>query len=39
MCKNLGDRDYPNQGAGVWVGAHVDPLVVFEDVVSELGYG
>ena len=24
---------------GVWVGAQVDPLVVFEDVVSELGWG
>ena len=25
--------------AGVWVGAQVDPLVVFVDVVSELGWG
>ena len=25
--------------AGVWVGAQVDPLVVFESVVSELGWG
>ena len=31
--------DYPNQAAGVWVGAQVDPLVVFVDVVSELGLG
>ena len=28
-----------NLGAGVWVGAQVDPLVVFVDVVSELGWG
>ena len=26
-------------GAGVWVGAQVDPLVVFVGVVSELGWG
>ena len=26
-------------GAGVWVGTQVDPLVVFVDVVSELGWG
>ena len=25
--------------AGVWVGAQVDPLVVFVGVVSELGWG
>ena len=30
---------YPNWGAGVWVGAQVDPLVVFVRVVSELGWG
>ena len=28
-----------NWGAGVWVGAQVDPLVVFVGVVSELGWG
>ena len=26
-------------GAGVWVGAQVDPLAVFVGVVSELGWG
>ena len=26
-------------GAGVWVGAQVDPLVIFVGVVSELGWG
>ena len=31
--------DNPNWGAGVWVGAQVDPLVVFVGVVSELGWG
>ena len=31
--------EFPNQGAGVWVGAQVDPLVVFVGVVSELGWG
>ncbi len=30
--------EYPNCGAGVWVGAQVDPLVVFVGVVSELGW-
>jgi len=28
-----------NMGAGVWVGAQVDPLFVFVRVVSELGWG
>jgi len=28
-----------NRGAGVWVGAQVDPLVVFVGVVSELVWG
>ena len=32
-------REYPNFGAGVWVGAQVDPLVIFVGVVSELGGG
>ena len=27
------------RGAGVWVCAQVDPLVVFVGVVSELGWG
>lgn len=27
------------QGHGVWVGAQVDPLVVFAGVVSELSWG
>ena len=31
--------EYPNQGAGVWVGAQVDPLAIFVGVVSELGWG
>ena len=31
--------DNPNLCAGVWVGAQVDPLVVFVRVVSELGWG
>ncbi len=31
--------EYPDWGAGVWVGAQVDPLVVFVGVVSELGRG
>ena len=31
--------EYLNQGAGVWVGAQVDPLVVFVGVVSELSWG
>ena len=31
--------EYPNWVAGVWVGAQVDPLVVFVGVVSELGWG
>ena len=31
--------EYPNQGAGVWVSAQVDPLVVFVGVVSELVWG
>ena len=26
-------------GAGVWVGAQVDPLLIFVGVVSELGWG
>ena len=30
---------YMNRGAGVWVGAHVDPLVVFVGVVSEPVWG
>jgi len=29
----------PNCGAGVWVGAQVDPLAVLVGVVSELGWG
>ena len=29
----------PNWGAGVWVGAQVDPLVIIVGVVSELGWG
>ena len=33
------DAEYSSWGAGVWVGAQVDPLVVFVDVVSELGWG
>jgi len=28
-----------HSGAWVWVGAQVDPLVVFVGVVSELGWG
>ena len=28
-----------SRGAGVWVGAQVDSLVVFVGVVSELGWG
>ena len=31
--------EYPNFGAGAWVGAQVDPLVIFVGVVSELGWG
>ena len=30
---------YPNWGAGVWVGAQVDPLVIFVGVVIELVFG
>jgi len=29
----------PKPGRGVWVGAQVDPLVVFVFVISELGWG
>ena len=32
-------HECPNWRAGFWVGAQVDPLVVFVDVVSELGWG
>ena len=31
--------EYTHSCAGVWVGAQVDPLVVFVGVVSELGWG
>ena len=31
--------EYPNLCAGVWVGAQVDPLLVFVGAVSELGWG
>ena len=31
--------EYPNLGAGVWVGAQVDPMVGFVSVVGELGWG
>ncbi len=39
ILKLLVNLERLNLGAGVWVGAQVDPLLVFEDVVSELGYG
>ncbi len=37
--KHFASYKYPNWGVGVWVGAQVDPLVVFVGVVSELGWG
>ena len=39
QSRSLSASEYLSYGAGDWVGAQVDPLVVFEGVVSELGWG
>ena len=36
---DIAGRKMISVAAGVWVGAQVDPLVVFVGVVSELGWG